>query len=67
MRSNGRNVVKEKAKKVIHGEVNSEIMIVPPGGIVSVIRKSLSKSLELVEGKEACAVIEATSVMIAVG
>ena len=69
MRLSARNVIRGKVKKVVHGAVNSEVTIELPGGteIVSVITKSSAKSLRLVKGKEAYAVIKATSVMIAVG
>jgi len=68
MRISARNVIKGKVKKVIHGAVNSEITIALPGGaeIVSVITKSSAKNLKLAKGKEAYAIIKATSVMIAV-
>jgi molybdopterin-binding protein len=69
MKLSARNVIRGKVKKVVHGAVNSEVTIELPGGteIVSVITKSSAKSLRLVKGKEAYAVIKATSVMIAVG
>jgi molybdopterin-binding protein len=68
MKISARNVIKGKVKKVTHGAVNSEIVMELPGGaeIVSVITKSSAKTLKLAKGKEAYAVIKATSVMIAV-
>jgi molybdopterin-binding protein len=60
--------LKGKVKKVIHGQVNSEVVIELPGGteIVSMITKSSVLSLNLVEGKEVYAVIKASNVMVAV-
>ena len=61
-----RNVLKGKVKKVIHGAVNSEIIVELPGGneIVSIITKSSAERLGLKVGKEVSAVIKATNVMI---
>jgi len=54
--------------KVTQGAVNSEVTVELPNGtqIVSVITKSSAKSLGLKKGKDAYAVIKASSVMIAV-
>ena len=61
-----RNVLKGKVKQVIHGAVNSEIIMTLPGNIevVSVITKSSAERLGLKAGKEAYAVIKASNVMI---
>ena len=61
-----RNVLKGKVKKVVHGAVNSEIIVELPGGteIVSVITKASALGLGLKEGKEVSAVIKASNVMI---
>ena len=61
-----RNVLKGKVKKVVHGAVNSEIIVELPGGneIVSIITKSSAERLGLKEGKEVSAVIKASNVMI---
>ncbi|MFX1340203.1 MAG: molybdopterin-binding protein [Promethearchaeota archaeon] len=61
-----RNVLKGKVKKVIHGAVNSEIIVELPGGIeiVSIITKSSAERLGLKQGKEVAAVIKASNVMI---
>ena len=61
-----RNVLKGKVKKVVHGAVNSEIIVELPGGneIVSIITKSSAERLGLKVGKEVSAVIKATNVMI---
>ena len=68
MKISARNVLKGKVKSITHGAVNSEIVIELPGGqeIVSVITKASAESLDLAPGKEVCAVIKASSVMLAV-
>jgi molybdopterin-binding protein len=68
MKLSARNVLKGVVKKVTHGAVNSEVVIELPGGVevVSIITKSSAQSLGLQEGKEAYAVIKASSVMVAV-
>lgn len=68
MRLSARNVLKGKVKKIIHGAVNSEIIVEMPGGaeIVSIITKESAESLGLKEGKEVYAVIKASNVMIAI-
>jgi len=62
-----RNLLKGKVKQVIHGAVNSEVVIELKGGeeLVSVITKSSAEALGLKEGKEVYAVIKASNVMIA--
>ena len=68
MKLSARNILKGKVKKVTHGAVNSEVIIELPGGmeIVSIITKSSAENLGLAVGKEAYAVIKASSVMVAV-
>lgn len=68
MQISARNVLKGTVKSVIHGSVNSEIVVQFPGGeeIVSVITKSSAARLGLIEGKDAYAVVKASNVMIAV-
>ena len=68
MRLSARNQLKGVVKKVTHGAVNSEIVIELPGGVevVSIITKTSAESLGLVPGKQAYAVIKASSVMVAV-
>jgi molybdopterin-binding protein len=68
MRLSARNILKGKVVKIVHGAVNDEVTIRLPGGeeIVSIITDGSVKRLELKEGKEAYAVIKASSVMIAV-
>jgi molybdopterin-binding protein len=68
MKLSARNVLKGKVTKVTPGAVNSEIILQLPGGaeVVSIITKSSAEKLGLAVGKEAYAVIKASSVMIAV-
>ncbi len=68
MKISARNILKGKVKKIIHGAVNSEIVITLDGGaeIVSIITKESADALELKEGKEVYAVIKASNVMVAV-
>ncbi len=68
MKLSARNVLKGKVAKVTTGAVNDEVVIELPGGqqIVSIITKTSAESLGLAKGKEAYAVIKASSVMIAV-
>jgi molybdopterin-binding protein len=68
MRISARNVIKGTVKRIQHGAVNSEVVIGLPGGtdVVSIITKSSAEGLGLAVGKQAYAVIKASSVMIAV-
>lgn len=68
MKLSARNVLKGKVFKIIRGAINSEVTIELSGGvqIISVITNNSVDSLELKEGKEAFAVIKASSVMVAV-
>ena len=68
MKLSARNVLKGKVVKVTPGAVNNEVVIELPGGqqVVSIITKTSSDNLGLKVGKEAYAVIKASSVMIAV-
>ena len=52
MQLSARNVVKGTVKSVIHGMVNSEIVVELPGGqeLVSVITKPSAERLGLAEG-----------------
>jgi molybdopterin-binding protein len=67
MKISARNVLKGKVKKLVHGAVNSEVIIEMPGGmeVVSIITKSSARSLGLKKGKSVYAVIKASNVMIA--
>ena len=68
MKLSARNVLKGKVVKVTAGAVNSEVVLELPGGgqIVSIITKQSAETLGLAKGKDAYAVIKASSVMIAV-
>ncbi len=68
MKLSARNMLKGKVIKVTPGAVNSEVILQLPGGaqVVSIITKSSAENLGLAVGKEAYAVIKASSVMIAV-
>jgi molybdopterin-binding protein len=61
-----RNVLKGKIKRVTPGAVNSEIVVEIADGIeiVSIITKSSTERLGLVEGKKVYAIIKASNVMI---
>jgi molybdopterin-binding protein len=68
MKLSARNVLKGKVIKVVPGAVNAEVTLELPGKIqvVSIITNDSVASLGLKEGKEAYAVIKASSVMVAV-
>ncbi|ALC15853.1 transporter [Desulfuromonas soudanensis] len=68
MKLSARNILKGKVKKIVVGAVNSEVFLELPGGVVvtSIVTKDAVESLGLKEGKEAYAVIKASSVMLAV-
>jgi len=67
MKISARNILKGRIKSIVNGPVSSEVSIELPGGdiIVSEITKTSAENLDLMEGKEAYAVIKATNVMIA--
>jgi molybdopterin-binding protein len=68
MKISARNILKGKVIKVIQGAVNSEVTIELPGGqrLVSIITNSSVENLGITEGKEAYAIIKASSVMVGV-
>ncbi len=68
MKISARNALKGVVTGIVAGAVNSEVTVRLPGGteIVSVITKTSVKSLGLKRGKEAYALIKASSVMIGV-
>jgi molybdopterin-binding protein len=68
MKISARNILKGKVIKIVQGAVNCEITLkVAPGvEVVSIITQTSVQSLGLAEGKDAFAVIKASSVMIAV-
>lgn len=67
MNISARNVLKGTVKKITAGAVNSEVVIELPGGgeVVSIISREAASRLELEEGKQAYAIIKASSVMVA--
>jgi molybdopterin-binding protein len=68
MKLSARNMLKGRIKRIVEGAVNSEVTIELPGAveIVAIITKSSTASLGLAIGKDAYAVIKASSVMVAV-
>ena len=68
MKISARNMLKGKVAKIQRGAVNAEVALELPGGtrITSVITLDSVDTLGLKEGKEAYAVIKASSVMLAV-
>jgi molybdopterin-binding protein len=68
MKLSARNVIKAKVKKVVEGEVNSEVTVVLAGGdeMVSIITKTSAKNLGIKKGKEVYVVVKASNVMLGV-
>lgn len=68
MKLSARNVLKGRVVALTPGAVNVEVVIeVAPGvQVVSIITKSSAENLGLSVGKEAYAVVKASSVMVAV-
>ena len=68
MKLSARNILKGKVIKIVPGAVNAEVTIQLPGGeqIVAIITHGAVVSLGLKEGKQAYAIIKASSVMVAV-
>jgi molybdopterin-binding protein len=68
MRISARNILKGKIVQVKPGVVNTEVVLELPGGaqIVSIVTKQSADNLGLAVGKDAYAVIKASSVMIGV-
>ncbi len=68
MKLSARNVIKGRVVAVTPGAVNAEVVIeIAPGvQVVSIITMNSVESLGLAAGKEAYAVVKASSVMIAV-
>jgi len=67
MNLSARNVLKGRVKKLVQGEVNTEVTIELASGVevVSIITKTAAANLGLAEGRDAYAVIKASNVMIA--
>jgi molybdopterin-binding protein len=68
MKISARNTLKGKVKKITEGMVNSEVVMELPGGqeVVAIITKQSVQSLGLAVGKDAYAIVKATSVMLGV-
>lgn len=68
MKLSARNLLKGKITKITLGAVNAEVEMELEGGqvIVSIITINSVKRLDLKVGKEAYAMIKASSVMLAV-
>lgn len=68
MKLSARNVLKGRVVALTPGAVNVEVVIeIAPGvQVVSIITKSSAESLGLAVGKDAYAVVKASSVMVAV-
>jgi len=58
---------KGKSNKIVHGAVNSEVILELPGSseLVSIITKSSAEKLNVTVSKDVYAVIKASNVMIA--
>ena len=67
MKLSARNIIKGKVKKVNHGLVNSEVIVGLANEleIVSIISKVAVENLNLKEGKEVYAIINANDVILA--
>ncbi len=68
MKISARNVLKGRIQKVTPGAVNVEVVIELSGGaqVVSIVTKESAEKLGLMAGKEAYAIIKASSVMVGV-
>ena len=68
MKISARNVLRGKVKSIRRGDINGEVVIEVAGGteIVSIATCSAIDDLKLEVGKEAFAVFEATSTMVAI-
>ncbi len=68
MKLSARNVLKGTVKNIVDGAVNTEVVVELPGGqeIVAVVTKTSAHNLGLAKGKAVCAVIKASSVILAV-
>ena len=67
MRISARNILKGTVKSIKPGVVNTEVVIDIGGTeVVAIITKASAEDLGLQEGREAYAVIKASSVMVAV-
>jgi molybdopterin-binding protein len=66
MKLSARNILKGTVKDIKTGTVNTEIIVQLAGGeeLVSMITKESAEKLGLKPGKDVCAVIKASNVMI---
>ena len=67
MKLSARNIIKGKVKKINHGIVSSEVIVGLANEleIVSIISKAAVENLNLKEGKEVYAIINANDVILA--
>ena len=68
MKMSARNILKGKVVRIVKGAVNDEVTIQLSGGetIVAIITDGSVENLRLKEGKDAYAIIKASSVMIGI-
>ncbi len=68
MQISARNTLAGTVKAVVHGAVNSEVVVELPGGqeVVSVITRRSAEQLSLSPGKAVWVVVKASNVMIAI-
>jgi len=66
MKLSARNILKGKVKEVVHGAVDSEVVLeLAPGvEVVAIITKHSAEEMKLKKGKKAFAVIKASNVML---
>jgi molybdopterin-binding protein len=68
MKLSARNAPKGTVKTLVHGAVNTEVVIELPGGslVAAIITKESALSLQLTEGRPAYAVIKASDVLVGI-
>ncbi len=68
LKLSARNQLKGKITAVTEGAVNCEILVTLAGGekIASIITKASAERLGLKEGKEVCAIIKASDIMVGI-
>jgi len=66
MKLSARNVFDGTVSKIVNGAVNAEVVLILKGGtpLVAVVTNGAIDNLGLTEGKEACAIIKASSIII---
>jgi molybdopterin-binding protein len=67
MKLSARNQLHAKIRSVTHGAVNTEVVLELRGGeeLVAIVTRHSAEALGLVAGRDAVAVIKASSVMVA--